>query len=472
MNDISPKERFLSLDNRSLSVAAISFFAAWLLSLPYEGQILYTLAANFSIDAHDMILWSIAVHSAGLLCCGFFIKKIHAARRVMLFAAVVCMAGSGVFFLAPFALWTIALLAISFLAGTWMAAWGFYFKSCTPRRERFKTAAGVLIYPQLLTIGVSMVAIHLSPYWGLGISLVFLTMALLLSAQLPAGMREEAPMPSESAQSRSRLVKPLFFLCLFIAVITINTGLMFQMINPAFAHIGWLSSWYWVVPYIAAIAIIRSLPPTFNRTYILYMAISMIGLSFIAFTVLNRSVLSYLVIETLLLGACGVNDLFWWSILGEMLDFGENPARILGMGLCANVFGVFVGELMANLAAAGSSQVLSLVALTVVCAMFVILPPLHKQLSGFLQESAFLIAFHALPPEEKKRTMEPAAPVAGLSERERQVIALLLKGRTYKMIAKELFLSENTVKTHIKNIYAKLNVRNKTELVKKFAQQA
>jgi DNA-binding CsgD family transcriptional regulator len=51
-----------------------------------------------------------------------------------------------------------------------------------------------------------------------------------------------------------------------------------------------------------------------------------------------------------------------------------------------------------------------------------------------------------------------------LTEREKQIAALLLKGRTSKLIAAELYLSENTVKTHIKNIYSKLGIKSKSEL--------
>jgi len=73
----------------------------------------------------------------------------------------------------------------------------------------------------------------------------------------------------------------------------------------------------------------------------------MIGLSFIAFMILDRSALSYIVVNTLMLGACGVCDLFWWSILGEMLDLSANPAKIFGIGLSANVVvGVLIGGLI------------------------------------------------------------------------------------------------------------------------------
>jgi hypothetical protein len=38
---------------------------------------------------------------------------------------------------------------------------------------------------------------------------------------------------------------PLILLCLFVFIITINSGLMYQVINPAFEHLTGLVSWYW-----------------------------------------------------------------------------------------------------------------------------------------------------------------------------------------------------------------------------------
>jgi DNA-binding NarL/FixJ family response regulator len=50
-----------------------------------------------------------------------------------------------------------------------------------------------------------------------------------------------------------------------------------------------------------------------------------------------------------------------------------------------------------------------------------------------------------------------------LSERETDVLVLLSKGKTYHSIAETLFISVETVKTHIRNIYQKLHVSNKTD---------
>ncbi|MBC7883843.1 MAG: response regulator transcription factor [Saprospiraceae bacterium] len=54
-----------------------------------------------------------------------------------------------------------------------------------------------------------------------------------------------------------------------------------------------------------------------------------------------------------------------------------------------------------------------------------------------------------------------------LSERELSILQLLSKGLSYKMVADELFISIDTVRTYIKRIYEKLHVHSVTEAVHK-----
>jgi len=54
-----------------------------------------------------------------------------------------------------------------------------------------------------------------------------------------------------------------------------------------------------------------------------------------------------------------------------------------------------------------------------------------------------------------------------LSEREKQVLQLLVNGYSYKMIASEMFIAIDTVRSHIKKIYEKLHVNSKSEAVSK-----
>ena len=52
-----------------------------------------------------------------------------------------------------------------------------------------------------------------------------------------------------------------------------------------------------------------------------------------------------------------------------------------------------------------------------------------------------------------------------LTEREKQVLGLLVKGYSYKLIANECDIAYNTVNNHIRNIYDKLYVNSATEAV-------
>lgn len=54
-----------------------------------------------------------------------------------------------------------------------------------------------------------------------------------------------------------------------------------------------------------------------------------------------------------------------------------------------------------------------------------------------------------------------------LSSREVEILDLLSKGFRYKEIANQLFLSTETVRTHIRNIYEKLQVNSRTEALNK-----
>jgi DNA-binding NarL/FixJ family response regulator len=54
---------------------------------------------------------------------------------------------------------------------------------------------------------------------------------------------------------------------------------------------------------------------------------------------------------------------------------------------------------------------------------------------------------------------------AHLSDREKDVLTLLVSGKSYKMIAAELEISYHTVNSHIRNIYEKLHVSSSTEAV-------
>lgn len=58
-----------------------------------------------------------------------------------------------------------------------------------------------------------------------------------------------------------------------------------------------------------------------------------------------------------------------------------------------------------------------------------------------------------------------------LSTREKQVLTLVARGMTYTQISEELFISKETAKTHIRNIYQKLHVNSKAAAIERATQE-
>ena len=85
----------------------------------------------------------------------------------------------------------------------------------------------------------------------------------------------------------------------------------------------------------------------------------------------------------------------------------------------------------------------------------VISPPLAGKLVG-------KIAFTKVGEAEAK---------SGLSERETEILKLITEGATNREIARTLFITENTVKVHTKNILEKLQVRNRQRAAAYAVQQ-
>jgi len=70
-----------------------------------------------------------------------------------------------------------------------------------------------------------------------------------------------------------------------------------------------------------------------------------------------------------------------------------------------------------------------------------------------------------------QRKKKPAGPAEILTEREKEILDFLSRGFLYKEIANELFISKETVKKHIHNIYDKLHVQTRTEALNKAYQR-
>jgi len=60
------------------------------------------------------------------------------------------------------------------------------------------------------------------------------------------------------------------------------------------------------------------------------------------------------------------------------------------------------------------------------------------------------------------------SPADRLTETERRIAALVAQGQTNREVASAMFVTENTVQSHVRHIFQKLGVRSRTELAARF----
>lgn len=153
----------------------------------------------------------------------------------------------------------------------------------------------------------------------------------------------------------------------------------------------------------------------------------------------------------------------------------------IGIGVCATYTGLLIGYLLgiegASLIAAGTlnAQAICLVLVGIVAVAMLLVPREDSAWTGGY--SSALIS-PSVPPTASVSEDRPTNPhitfdmicdsvaqAHKLSARETEVFKLMAQGRSQPYIRDVLYLSKNTVSTHIKHIYRKLDIHSKEELI-------
>jgi DNA-binding CsgD family transcriptional regulator len=199
-----------------------------------------------------------------------------------------------------------------------------------------------------------------------------------------------------------------------------------------------------------------------------YFGVSLLGLAFVLFALLEDSVTGFYLTITALEAAFALIAVFLWVLLGNLsLQYGA-PYLFFGYGLFANIMGTFAGGLYGDdlLRTVESPQLLTaLYALAAIFAALVAVPWLVEKAGAGSPGAASQDDLPPLSLLPENALLEALALEAGLTERETGIVELLLQGCSNQTISQHLFISENTVKTHLRNIFRKVGVRNRNELL-------
>ncbi|PKM66208.1 MAG: helix-turn-helix transcriptional regulator [Firmicutes bacterium HGW-Firmicutes-2] len=447
-------------------VGGFSLPFAYILSFLFEGRVLYSILDHFEIYFPGYIFAAIVAHFLGLFACGWFLKSQIIIQRVRFISIIICFLMTLPFLFLPSVFWRIGLIISGFSSGCLMTTLGYYLKKYIWKKHRLKIVADILICSNLLMIIIYCVDLYVSTFVGLFLSLLCLLGGMIFLCLL---IREPQFIVEEASKTVNTygVKQPLQILFVFVIIITINSGLMYQVINPQFNHLPDIVTLYWAIPYIIALAIMRYLPSDTKRSPFLYIALIMLMSAFVGFILLEHNVTGYLIINTLMLGSFGVFDLFWWSVLGDMLEYTTNPSKVFGIGLSANVLGVLVGGALGYLANQHefSKTEITVLALVVLCITTLLLPVLNRQLVLLLKSHTYLEAYNQMAEFQQTKMIQETIGIEMLTNREKEVLEQILSGKTNHMIAQKLSITESTVKTHAGNIYSKYEVNTRAELI-------
>ena len=180
----------------------------------------------------------------------------------------------------------------------------------------------------------------------------------------------------------------------------------------------------------------------------------------IAFALLIYSSSNVLLANLLLQAAYPVIDVILWSLAIQMIHFFGKSNRIAALMTFAIVFsaylGVTGGEVLIflserpQLTLAFASLIGDIVAI-------MLIPVLNRACSPHIDKLQKSYA-------QMIETKNSADRILLLTKREQEIVRYLSEDYLNKEIADILGISDNTIKTHARNIYTKLDVKNKREL--------
>ena len=488
------------------AVAGMALLWATLHTITFSGAV---------FDVHSATQYDVAwIINSLLMFLAFFVLFLISRKtdtllthRWFLPTCTVLMIGSLLFFLGGALVPSLSFVLylgsafLTFATAPLIVAWGELYAYLNPKGEQLLVTlvaivVSVMIYYVEINIPNWLAAIVLlttgiSSIWCLKSSFKLLEPSASLY-----GMREKSPMTKSPA---------LFLVC--IIVLSIPMGYL-RCSPDAFATISGGREWEVVLATTIVLMAIVAMTEAFaeRRGYLLMPAL--IFLLQVAALITHMMSGTYTTFVSLVLLYAGYY-LFLAMVylgLGAIVATAKvNALRLFAWAMIANVGGLILGFLLSIARTWISSDLMTATTLVLSCLVFILGITLLQSKSysifrvnsvdedaysfellgtpaffGLVVDEAAPAAEHAEETDEQDTSLlnvvilhcSEVSHAYHLSARESSVLVELACGKTIASIAKDLFVSENTIKAHTKSIYRKLNIHTREELIALVEKQA
>ena len=467
------------------SISLLLVFFAWFFVLPTDiCSYACILAAEFQMSNLLFIILSNLAGFLGLLVGGVLVIFYQNMKKLLLFINAALFFINIVIYVVPSKMALHFLLLQYFMLGLFVSVATYKFLIDTLDRKRY-------FYTGIILASIVTITAHFAPASGGAtidsvytanfiIRLVVLILVILLNVIVP-GQQEKPRIVHQS--------KPVFrsflLMCVYSFILSFSMGCLTSEYAFFADYSAKIASFINTVPYVCTILIVFSLQKKIlHGGTITYVANALLIVSIAFADFFHRVTIMSGIVAMLLYSAIAVNQLFIFDSTFEIAAKSRYPSALVGVGLFVFLFGRALGAHLGEAIIIREIASYYRTLITLVAIGSAILPSLRIELSNISANSIFRIN-----PVAADRTIldtttnqpyetEPAiqsescaiytrvANYDSLTKREKEVLDFLVKGYPNELIASTLFISSNTLKRHVQNIYNKLNVHNRAELYK------
>jgi len=461
--DLSKVRRFVLLSK--------PLYFGWLLAFPYYGPVFNAAAPAALVAEHSLFLLFALVHGLTYLLGGLIIKNPRAALRIMLISLIATVITNAILFLPYDFLWIPAMALFGVFSSLYVLGWCCFYSLFIPNNGRLKLMAAVIIWGNVVFVVFNLLSSFLHAQAVLALALL----PLIGAGVVLNGFKFPYLQTSKEIEKKVPVSRPfLAIICLFVFALYLNGGLMFKIILPSLDAQVPFAFYYRFILYILVLMIMYVYGEQLQRFFPIYMAVALLGLAFVSFALLSELVAGFIMTVGLLEAAFAMLDLFLWVGLGSLAFLYKAPFKLFGLAIAANLAGIILGDLFGGILLQSGESIRLMTAIFASLSIFIVflvVPWLGREIDDRLPKMLEGSAFQYSLPGGVLENMEAhLMPGEKLTPRELEITTLIIKGYTNKDIATKLFVSPNTVKTHLKNIYNKFGISKKKELIKLYSK--
>lgn len=454
-------------------VLTYGLFLGWLLSFPYNGPVLRQLIAVHGVSIAFYSLIYTLVPALFLIGYAFSPVKERHAKPMMLWSIALCLVGTGLLFSLEPALWYPVLVVMGIASVLAIIGWSYFYTMEIPVEQKMPIMALVIMTGNLIYYVINIINQWIPS--GVLLMVLFLLLAGSLWTGVKLNVQEKIEIPLEQEPFPAKLIVSL---CLFMFVINLTGGLTLHVINPSLnQQFLKVSTYYGTIPYVLTLFVFMIFGRRVSSLFPVFLGTSLLGMAYLSYALMRSGLAGYFIMESFLQVGWALLDLVLWTLFGLVASVYGRPLKICGFAFIANLFAVFAGGLLGVYLKETQESYYLISAAVVLIAIFISVIIVHW-LNEEIGKHMHTILGKKEQPQESwqgpQREPDSGWPVSNydslplleqLTPRERQIALLLLQGYTNQQIAAALNISGNTMKTHSRNIYTKLNVANKRELM-------